>query len=205
MIVMALYALGVVLADEGWRATGDLFAESMLVGAMYMFVFESEWLWVGGTVGAATGLMHAFWSSIVRRVSLTTTRRLVAVGSLVAAGLIFAWVLSRAEDRSTIEARYLEFCTATHDKEYKVAYEYLSPAYRKFYDVDWFAEDYTSKGWCVPECTLDPRHHVSIRGRKATLLADEVSFGYLYSGCVLEMEKVDGVWYFNGESYWSYD
>ena len=153
VVAMALYGLGVGLADEGWRAPGDLLGENMLVGAMFMLMVENQWLWVGGTLGAVTGLVGACWNSMVRRTSLRTTRRLVAAGGLVAMGLILALVLSVSEERSTIDARYLEFCTAVHHKEYEVAYRYLAPAYQKSYDVEQFAEDYRSKGWCIGDCT----------------------------------------------------
>lgn len=98
------------------------------------------------------------------------------------------------EDRLAIVALCHQFDRAIAEEEYEAAYEMMSPDYRETYSLEQF-EDEAMYRSCLPPGKRPVVGVSTLRG-KASIYG--YPHGTLYAALLLE--KVDGIWYFTGES-----
>lgn len=93
-------------------------------------------------------------------------------------------------------SRYAEIRLALSNGDQNAAYSIMSPSYRKVYSYDQFTDD-------TPFVNLDcprPSARLSWIGRRATLFEYDPPLFDLYAGYAQYWHRINGKWYFTGDT-----
>jgi 4-amino-4-deoxy-L-arabinose transferase-like glycosyltransferase len=161
----------------------------------------------GALIGAIVAFLHFLW------IRSTDRRALVIIYSLLGVIVLVFGSLSYYQNRqneAAIEARYLRFCPAVYNHWYKEAYTYMTPEYRRTHTLNEFVLDEELKSGLYNDidlwgCSLDPKYSIDVSGNQAIVWPGHNAFMEWYGGPSYELERIDGEWYFTGESEWYVD
>ena len=175
-----------------------------MLGGMWMaFSFWRDWVLFAAVVGGLAVLFSSF-----SRKQLPTHPKanfiLLILLVTLACG-VFAW--QRQQTIKAIKIRYLDFCTAiTEDQQ--AAYADLSPAYRQTISFQAFRQklhddDSAFSRGCGLYPYIPAEWDVSILGNHSMFFRNKLDFSDpLAGGMSIDLEKIDGEWYFDDEPSW---
>ena len=207
-------AFGVALSILYWAVTAllrqpqDLIL-SMWSGACCGLFYAGSPAMYGGLGGATVASLRFLWGNGVFAKGF-----LVAFYVLLWAVVILISCLLRCQNKQNqmaIEARFSQLCLAIWQYDYEKAYTFMSPEYRQAHTIDEFKRDeefflsHLDSYSDEHGCSLLSTSGIWVRGSAATLTPNSNDPLELYSGPVFELYRVDGEWYFTGETSWALD
>jgi hypothetical protein len=113
-------------------------------------------------------------------------------------------------DKVVVRMRYLEFCSSILEDRYQDAYLLMSPDYRQTHTIREFQQGPellgdVFTGLNTIGCDLDDESSISIFGNRATICPEPTPLFDWYAGPTYDWKRIEGEWYFTGESEWSVD
>lgn len=182
---------------------GDSIRDNLFQGAINGIL----WAPLGALGGAICALLRFFW------LNTSNKRRLIRVYVIVAAVALASWPLmcfKSQRDEAAVRIRYLEFCSSILEDRYQDAYLLMSPDYRQTHSLGEFQEDpklldNVFSGISTIGCDLDKKGSIGVFGNRATVFPEPSPVFYWYVGPSYDWKRIEGEWYFTGESVWSID
>jgi hypothetical protein len=179
-----------------------LFPPAWLLPLIFSPLYEIKWIPLGALIGAIVALC---WLHKRRIIPANIFR---VVGGVLILVLLIALVIqvisARYGDQAVIDTRYTEFHESYRRKEYETAYSFMSPEYRHRHTIEEFKRDFDflRGGLGYP---LETNHAIRFFGNKAYLLPQNEWRIFFGSELQLELEEIEGIWYFTGENERYYD
>jgi hypothetical protein len=102
-----------------------------------------------------------------------------------------------------VETRYIRFYEDLSNEDYETAFTYMIPYYQRTHTLEEFKRHFS---YIDNELTaFEQEHCISISINRAYISSCETGFLWSTIGLVVELEKLDGEWYFTGKYYWAID
>jgi len=188
------------IVDAGYGNFGVV--ESLYYATMWTIL--GDWPLFGALLGIGVAILSFWGTAKLRNISLMKPKGAILVMCVVV-GLVSTFAYWKQKNAKAIDAQCVSMCEALNNQDYQTAYAYVSPGYQQERTLEQFIQQIESKSFFWSACHLEPQRYIATFGNRARLFVGNVSFYTAYSGAVLELEKVNGVWCFTDRNYWALD